>query len=77
LSFDPQKNRGEFCFSSCFAVYRFLSSIIANPIAIATIMAPVEPRTYSPVGSCGGGGVGVGIVSDASWTFIAVSAREQ
>lgn len=41
--------------------YRFFKSSIAEPAAIAMLTAPVEPKTYRPVGSCGGG-VDVGVL---------------
>ena len=60
----------------CIVFHRFFSSNITKQTAIATIMAPVEPMRYSPVGSCGGGGVGVGEAAGASSTFMYVCANE-
>jgi hypothetical protein len=70
------KKGGKGLFGILRFVYRFLSSSIIKHTAIATIIAAVEPMRYSPVGSGGGTGVGVGDACGASSTFKYVMAYD-
>lgn len=73
LGLNPKKRRGKFF--GLLDVYRFRSiKITTNPITTSTAMAaPPRPKTYaSVIGATVG--VGAGVTSGASSTFIAVSA---